>query len=416
MEPLVFFDIRKMAINIENTAIKHRFELAFTNKTIIKCTAISVFLPYQLTTVILAFLSIFILTNKDTRQWVFIHRGTRMLKLFFILVLTVSFFYHNWLGFLVGVGMILALTLGLYLRSIMTRDLFEQVLIMICTLSLTSTGYAILEAAMNVLREGVNKHRIAAGFYHPNYFGTIAATVIIICAYKILSNKENNLFYYFVAVMNVISLYLCESMFAFIEVFIGVTILLVLFKRYRLLAAWAALAAIGAFLIFNLNIDLIPRLNDVSVTFKMRREIWRLTIEQIKRDPLFGHGFMSFRYLYDANSPYKQFVHSHSIYLDSLLNFGVVGAALFLWYFIRYYISVIKAYNKKGNGTTAALIFALTAAALVHGVTDLTLFWIQTLPLFLIILAGQGPEEKEEQFVLGMEFMKINYLKAKRAA
>ncbi|MDF2951943.1 MAG: hypothetical protein K0S18_1526 [Anaerocolumna sp.] len=40
-----------------------------------------------------------------------------------------------------------------------------------------------------------------------------------------------------------------------------------------------------------------------------------------------------------------------------------------------------------------ALILAVTAAALIHGVVDLTLMWIQTLPLFLIILSGVGAFE-----------------------
>jgi O-antigen ligase len=328
-----------------------------------------------------------------------------MLKLFFVYVLAVPFMYHNWLGVIVGAGMILALILGLYLRSIMTGELFDRVLRLICALSLTSTGYAVLEAIINIMDDGVNKHRIAAVFSHPNYFGTITATVIIICAYKILTSQESRWFFYATAMMNVISLYLCKSMFAFGEVFIGIAVLLIMLKKHRLFMIWIAGAVIGAFLVFYIGIDLIPRLNDITLTLQIRQNIWRLAIDQIKRNPFFGHGFMSFSFLYDASFRSNMIPHSHSIYLDMLLNFGITGSVLFIWYFIRYYWAVIKATIRKGCVTTAALIMAVTAAALVHGATDLTLLWIQTLPLFLIILAGQGSEEKAEQFARGIEMI-----------
>lgn len=379
-------------------------DLTLTGANIITYTAASIFLPYILTAIILAFISIYIIVNKQTRQLVFIHKGTSVLKLFFIYVLAIPFMYGNWTGFAIGIGVIFALILGLYLRSIMTRDLYERILTMICTLSLTSAGYAMTETFVNYFFDGSHSHRISAVFSHPNYFGSIVATVIIICAYKVLTSQESKWFFIMVAGFNVVSMYLCKSMFAFVEVFIGVAIMLVMLKKHKLLAAWLTAAALGAILIFILRFNLIPRLNDVEVTIMLRQKIWKQAWEQIRQYPLFGHGFMSFRYLFDTAYHNRQIPHSHSIYLDVLLNFGIVGTVLFLWYFIKYYIAVIVNYFKKHNTTVASLIFALTGAALVHGATDLTLLWIQTLPLFLLILAGQGTQEKEEQFTVALNY------------
>jgi len=371
---------------------------------IITYTAASIFLPYILTAIVLGFLAIYILVNKRTRQLIFIHRGSSVLKLSFVYILAIPFMYRNWLGLAVGVGMILALVLGLYLRSVMTRDLYEKILTLVCTLSLTSAGYAMMETFVNYISDGGHSHRISAVFSHPNYFGTIVGTVIIICAYKILTNQEYKWFYYLVAGFNVISMYLCKSMFVFVEVFIGVAILLLIQKKHKLLTIWLSAAAIGAFLVFFMGMNLIPRLYDVSVTVKLRQKIWQLAWEQIKHYPFFGHGFMSFSYLFNASYRNRTIPHSHSIYLDLVLNLGIVGSVLFLWYFAKYYISVIVTCVKKKNVMVASLILAVTGAALVHGATDLTLLWIQTLPLFLLILAGQGTEEKTEQIAVALNY------------
>jgi len=397
-------DIRKRAIIIENVTIKRRMELALTGENIITYTAASIFLPYILTAITLAFITIYIIANKQTRQLVFIHKGCSMLKLFFIYILVIPFMYRNWLGIAVGLGMILAFTLGLYLRSVMTRDLYERILTMICTLSLTSAAYAITEAIANFLFDAGHSHRISSVFSHPNYFGTIVGTVIIICAYKLLTNQQNKWFYYMVIGFNVISMYLCKSMFVFVEVFIGVVILLVIQKKHKLLILWLSSAVLGAFLVLVVGVNLIPRLYDVTVTVSLRQKIWQLAWGQIKQSPLFGHGFMSFSYLFNTAYHNRLIPHSHSIYLDMLLNFGIVGSMLFLWYFAKYYISVITTCFKKNNIIVGSLILAVTGAALVHGATDLTLLWIQTLPLFLVILAGQGSEEKTEQYAVALNY------------
>ncbi|MDD3174441.1 MAG: O-antigen ligase family protein, partial [Herbinix sp.] len=226
------------------------------------------------------------------------------------------------IGFAAGVGVILAIILGLYLRSIMTKVLFERILTLICELSLTSLGYAVIEKITTILDGGGNYHRISAVFFHPNYFGTIVGTVIIICAYKVLTKQSRTWFYYTVAGLNVISMYLCKSMFVWVEVFIGVAVLLVILKRHRLLALWLFAAAMGGFLVLFLEVNIIPRLYDVEVTVRLRKQIWELAIDQIKSAPLFGHGFYSVIYLFNRSYHNQIIPHSHNIYLDMLLNFG----------------------------------------------------------------------------------------------
>lgn len=389
---------------INNIAVKRRrFDVLLTNTNVITFSTVAIFLPYVLAAIVLISIAIYLITNKQTKQVIFLRNDTKLLKVFFAYILIIPFFCYNLIGFAVGVVVILAFVLGLYMRSIMNSELYERILTLICTLSLTSAGYAIIEKISRFL-EGGRDHRISAVFFHPNYFGTIAGTVVIICAYKVLTKQGNQWFYYFVAFMNIISMYLSKSMFVWIEVFIGVAVLLVVLKRHRLLALWLFTAALGAFLIFFVDFDIIPRLSDVEVTVRLRKQIWALTIEQIKQTPIFGHGFYSFMHLFNRSYRNQVIPHAHNIILDLILNYGLIGAGLLTWYIVRYYKAVVAKCFKEKKIMISALILAVTAAAFVHGMTDITLLWFQTLPLFMFILSGIGAYENSKR---SKQFRKI---------
>jgi hypothetical protein len=76
------------------------------------------------------------------------------------------------------------------------------------------------------------------------------------------------------------------------------------------------------------------------------------------------------------------------------MNFGVIGVILLINYFVHYYKAVIRTCFHEKKTAITSLIIAVTVVALVHGTTDVTLLWIQTLPLFFVVLAGYGSYEK----------------------
>lgn len=382
----------------ENVTLKRRVELSLTGINIATYTAAAIFLPYILSTIILIFLSLYIMINKHTRKMIFINSKSNVLIFFLAYVLTIPLIVRNWTGFAAGVGVVLAVILGMYIRSIMTNDLFERVLTLICEFSLTSVGYAVLERTVHILYGGRSVHRISAVFFHPNYFGTVVGTVIIICAYKVLTKQNHSWFYYTVAGLNIISMYLCKSMFVWVEVFIGIAVLLVIQKRHLLLSLWLFAAAIGGFMVLFLEVNIIPRLYDLEVTVRLRQSIWELTMGQIMQAPLFGHGLYSFMYLFNKSYHHQVIPHAHSIYFDMVLNFGLIGSGLLLIYIVKYYKAVIRICFKQKNTMITSLILAVSAAAAVHGITDITLLWVQTLPLFLIILSGFGAFEKKRRY------------------
>lgn len=378
---------------IENLVLKRRVEVSLLEANIAIYATAAIFLPYILSTIVLIFLSMYLLINKQTRQMIFINKGALLLKIFLAYMVVVPLVFQNWAGFATGVVVILAAVLGLYIRNIMTKELFEKVMTLMCTFSLTSAGYAIVEKFVNSIEQGSS--RVSAVFFYPNYFGTVVGIVIIICAYKVLTKQENRWFYYMVAFMNLISVYLCKSMFVWVEVFVGVAVLMILLKRHRLLSLWLFAAAIGGFLVLFLGVNIIPRLNDVEVTVRLRQQIWSEAFSAIASAPWFGHGFYSYMFLFRSTYLNQLIPHSHSIYIDTVLNFGIIGTTIMLIYFTKVYRIVLRICFKEKNTMITSLILAVTAASLVHGITDVTLLWVQTMPMFLLILAGIGACERD---------------------
>ncbi len=380
----------KREIIIENKAvIRRQLDESLTYTNIIILTVTSIFLPYIFAGIILAGLGIYLALNPQTRKIILSQKNSRYIILFLAFYLLEALFFRNWFGTGAGIGLILAVMIGYFQRSFMTEELYERILTLVCILSIISSSCAITQKfVISALDDYYSYNRISAMFLHPNYFGTITATVIIICAYKILTDEDLKWMYWFIGIMNVISIYLSESMFAWVEVFIGVAVLLPIMKKFRLLALWICCGAVAGFLILVLNVELIPRLSDAGETLGMRLQIWDFAVKKLLESPLLGHGAMSCAFLSFKEG--NLIPHTHNLLLDNLMNYGVIGTVLLILYFIRYYIRVLIHCFKEKKTKVSPLILAVSAAALVHGLTDVTLFWIQTLPLFIFILSGAG--------------------------
>lgn len=367
--------------------------LTYSNLIMVMCACI--FLPYILAGSLLIISAFYLLVNKHTRQILAVHKDITYIAVYFAFAEIISIMNGNLYGMVTGIGFTLAMILGIFQYQIMTKELFEKTLTSICVFSMMGTVYAIFEKIIMIEFPGYyNYERVCSLFFHPNYFGTISATVILICAYKVLTSNENKTVFLLIAACNVLNIYLCESMFAWIEVITGIAVLLFLQKRYRILAYWIGLAFIGVFSILILNMDLIPRLSEAEITLRMRFDIWKKAINMIKEAPFFGKGPMAFAY--KTKEMGRRIPHSHNMLLESILNYGIVGTLGILFFCGKYLRLLLKKCFKEKKTNITSLLLAVIAAALVHGVTDNTLMWIQTLPLFIFLLSGYGAFEEKE--------------------
>lgn len=357
--------------------------------------ACSVFLPYVLTGAVILFLSVLILIHPHRRRMIFSHPGAPALIPFFALALILPLIYRNWLGLAGGAGLVLILIVGLYLRSVMTRALFERVLTILCVLSVTSFLIACVEMIVALCLHNP-AYRCSAVFMNPNYYGTVVASIVVICAYKVLTRQGPQWVYYVIAAVNFLSVYLCGSLFAWVEIFVGVAALLIALRKHQMLVLFLLMAAAACVLLFFMP-QLIPRLSESESTFELRLRIWKTSLTEIARSPWFGRGLMTYHQIYPLYEGSWATYHAHNILLDLLLNFGIIGAIPFLYYLARCGVTLARQYRRLRKTLVTSLIFALSAAALVHGLTDVTLIWLQTGLLFSLILSGLGVAENAER-------------------
>jgi hypothetical protein len=88
-----------------------------------------------------------------------------------------------------------------------------------------------------------------------------------------------------------------------------------------------------------------------------------------KDSPLIGHGIKSFQVnCIKLSSFYKNMscpLHPHNIYLEVIINTGIVGIIIFLIFLLNIFINLIKFYSKKNNSEKITLISTLFIAIFV---------------------------------------------------
>lgn len=313
--------------------------------------------------------------------------------IFSLFALIVSVVFLNWIGAACALAFFLIMVIGLHARSCITKGVFESTLNLACFLSVFITIFAIIERLLPHPNIQTQFYRCKTMFFNPNYMATVISIVVIICAYKVITKQGNQFIYYSIAGFNVISLYLCGSLFAWVNIFIGVAALLFLFHRHQLLSIFLLVAATGCIVIYS-KPDMLPRLAESQITTENRFNIWSVAIDAFVKSPIIGRGFLTYFNIFSNYPGSYPTEHAHSIYLDPLLNFGVLGTVLLLVYFVYYYKQLVMCRNLLNNSRISILILALTASTLVHGLIDVTILWVQTGLFLAYIMAGLGIEER----------------------
>lgn len=371
-------------------AIGSLFKRVLSDQNIIYILAVSVFLPFIFTAIIVICLAFYVLLNPGTNRRIFVHRGSKWLIPFFVVAIGAAFFYKNWIGMAVGAGFFCIMALGLFVRSAMTVKVYEHMLNIICMVSIPIGVIAILERIfLKCFDPGnLDNFRCISVFFNANYFATAVATVVIICAYKAGTHQGNRLLYFAVAGLNMISAYLSGSLFVWVEIFIGVALVFFLLNKHEMFSGLLLGGGLFCFIIYFAPGILLPRLTESPVTTERRVDIWRTSIQAFFDAPIFGRGPMTYYHVYNDYPGSFPTTHAHNIFLDPLLSYGIVGVFFLSIYVVCFVLTLIHCLKSRPNEKISVLICAVIVAGLVHGITDLTLFWIQTGMLFLLLLGG----------------------------
>jgi O-antigen ligase len=187
-------------------------------------------------------------------------------------------------------------------------------------------------------------------------------------------------------------MYLGASLFAFVEIFVGLCVLLILQKKHLMLSIFL-MGVVACIIIIYFVPDLFPRLSESNVTTERRIRIWNEAMVFIKENPLFGRGFLSYFQYAGQNPHIYQTTHAHNFAVEGLLSFGVIGSFILMLFIWAYYRKLSECKELLRNNCATTLILTISAAVLIHMTTDMTLLWVQTGLLYALIMAGVGIDE-----------------------
>ncbi len=377
---------------MEAAEIVKRVKEFLNAQNLIILLCVGAFLPYVFSLLICGVAVIALLINPELQKGLFAFRGVSVIFLFTAYAVAVAFYNRNILGMLVAPIFFCIFLVFCFVRQNITRQTFDTCLTAVCFMVFPSFASAVLEV---LLQTGESKliYRCASYYGNANWFGSLMAAIVIICAYKVVSRNGRGWFYYLVAFVGMINIYLSGSLFAIIEVVVGIAIYLLFSKHYRLFCLMVICGSVGILLITTLP-GLLPRLTETSLTTGYRVRIWGIAIKEIAANPFFGRGFMAYNEIQALYEGSYSTVHGHNLVIDCLINFGIVGTLMLIGLLYVMFRRVVMVLCADRDSVVAILIVSITAAVLAHSFTDITFFWIQTGVFYMVMLGGIGCEER----------------------
>ncbi len=354
----------------------------------------SVFFPFYLTALVVIGFGFYCLFNKKCRAIIFKEKYFALFVVFSIYTAIIGIINLNILGVLCSAFFFLIFLVAAYFKNTLSKELYERGLTVMVYMGALTGIITVLHFLISYnFNSSEFYYRATLYFFNANYLATLLSMAVIICAYKVVHRKGSKLIYCACALLCAVGIYLTGSLFAIVEVFIGVAAVLSLSKRHQMLSILLLLSATACIVIYCIP-QILPRLEKVNITTENRVLIWNTSLEMLKTSPIFGRGYLT----YFATQKYYpgcyQTTHAHNFILEPLLSFGIIGLVLMTLFFIFFYRKVIICKNYQSKSKASCLIVAVSIAALVHGTTDMTLIWIQTAFMFSLILSGVGYEER----------------------
>ncbi|MBQ8868291.1 MAG: O-antigen ligase family protein [Oscillospiraceae bacterium] len=342
----------------------------------------SIFLPFYLSAAVLLFIVVRALCLKITRKMIFSGLDIKLVASFGVLNVITPFVFKNWLGVACFAGFALMLVFALYVRAVITERLFSKIGNVIVFMSLIPAFFSTF------ISDPRHDMRSPSFFFNPNYYGAAITFVILLCAYRLLTDKQNKALLIIAIIANLYGLWQADSQSALFSIVFGILLLLLFTKKYKTLLVVGVLVVLAVLaLIFVPQLDfLLPRISGAAQNITKRATIWQAGIQGFLENFLFGRGLMGYVQIYEKFGGAKNF-HCHNLIIDLLLSFGIIGVAPLAAFVVR---PIKKAFKSK----YAPLTFAVLGAVLLHGLTDVTLIWIQTGALAALFLSF--PYIKEE--------------------
>lgn len=363
------------------------------NQRYIIVAILSMFLPFYMCATVLIFLTIRLLLKGEIQDAYRKTAKSQYILYFCGLSFVVSLFYQNYYGAGCSLGILAILSFVLYYRQHITSELFEFIMNCIIVLSVFAALYGLIEYIgilnkfdidqLEIIIFNRPQDRINSVFFNANYYAMMIEFFVCI---DIKVNYKKFCYYLAVIAINLFMLLLTACRTAWPALAAGVLIILVIDKQYKACFA-IMIGVILTCVYFVFNPSKFPRVDNIIAYFGTRQGIWDVAIANIKTHPLFGEGPMTYWHIYKAYNGHPT-EHAHSIYLDPLLCFGIIGILTILPFIIENIKRLYRLWKTQIDKTLVALIISFTVMIFVHGMLDYTIFFVQTGFLYLLIASS----------------------------
>lgn len=373
--------------------LKERFTF---DQLLLIFTCFSFTFPFYILGPILVIECIYLFVSKKAINTLKETPKIKFLYLFVLISLSISLIHKNILGALATVAIFIAIVLMVYYRKYVNQSTFEFIIDMLIVLSILWAIYGIYEQFQIYHRLGVDhftfkvyarrENRLNSVFYNANYYAMMIEFIAVCIVYKFFTVKNDlkrSIFYVVVGFLNLFMLYMTGCRAGYVAI-AGAICLFLIFNRNYKLCLLIALGCLGIVGFFVLNPSKFPRIEYLISNLDVRMKIWNCAIQGIIASPLLGQGPFTYMMVLDKyNGHLTQ--HAHSVYLDPLLSFGIIGLALLVPYVSD---NCKRLYKVKEHYSYIALVMGFIGVLLIHGILDYTIFWVHTGLFFLFVLSS----------------------------
>ena len=359
---------------------------------------LSIFLPFYLFVII--FISYLLwLVYTGEMKGILKRLSQHPVLLFFIAYSTaISLLAQNVMGVVSSVAMFLFAIFFYYYQSQLTPKFFRLTLEGVLASSVLAAAFAALEHFQIVKKfdytflsprmQVWHQNRAEVAFFNPNYYGIICCFCIMIGFYLINTTKLRwlRIFSMIAIFANLFGLNFTQNRTAFPAIIFGAIIyLFTTIKNWR--AFWLSIGVFGVGLAFLFSSDLGVRMGTLDSSMEERVSIWNAGMALFKQNPFWGEGPLTYMHSFPRiGAPYHE--HAHSIYIDTILSYGVVGTVLLGIASatpVRMLIDMSQVPSKR---PILGLYLSFLTVVAVHGIFDLALFWIQSSFIFLLVMCS----------------------------
>ena len=359
---------------------------------------LSIFLPFYLFVII--FISYLLwLVYTGEMKGILKRLSQHPVLLFFIAYSTaISLLAQNVMGVVSSVAMFLFAIFFYYYQAQLTPKFFRLTIEGILALSVFAAAFAALEHFQIVKKfdytflsprmQVWHQNRAEVAFFNPNYYGIICCFCIMIGFYLISTTKLRwlRIFSMIAIFANLFGLNFTQNRTAFPAIIFGAIIyLFTTIKNWR--AFWLSVGVFGVGLAFLFSSDLGVRMGTLDSSMEERVSIWNAGMALFKQNPFWGEGPLTYMHSFPRiGAPYHE--HAHSIYIDTILSYGVVGSVLLGIASstpVRMLIDMSQVPSKR---PILGLYLSFLTVVAVHGIFDLALFWIQSSFIFLLVMCS----------------------------